>query len=72
MFGAIGIDPFRSELSGISLNSGIPSRARFSFPEEPRYLNLSIRSTRSAGSSFSSTSLRKVTLGSAPDTTVFA
>ncbi len=56
----------------MAVNFGNPSSARFTLPDEPRNLKLSMARTKSGGSSFSSTSLRKLTRGSQPETTVLA
>jgi hypothetical protein len=72
MLGQISMPPRISIGSRMAGKLGSVSSARFTLPEDPRYLKLSMKETKSEGSSFSSTSLRNVTLGSQPDTTIFA
>src|SRR5882724_506303 len=57
---------------GRHLNSGRPSNARFTFPDEPRYLYLFTSSRNSPGSSFGSRNLSNVKCGSTLDETTLA
>ncbi|MNC96255.1 hypothetical protein D3C83_135820 [compost metagenome] len=59
-------------MAGTALNLGMPSRAMFSFPEDPRILKLRARRTTSGGRSFASMIFRNVRFGSRLDTTVSA
>src|SRR5213594_2949038 len=68
--GEIEIAPRKCAPSpGRHLNSGRPSNARFTFPDEPRYLYLFTSSRNSPGSSFGSRNLSNVKCGSTLDET---
>ena len=67
------MSPKRSGLSRPSAgNSGSPSSAMLSLPEEPRILKFRARLTKAGSRSFSSNSLVKVRFGSRFETTIFA